>query len=318
MSDREATLTPRGAGAGEGAGAAADGGAPPLDEVMLAMDVVDTLRHREELVAQELARGDRDEALLERLRRTYAAQGIEVPEHVLLDGVAALREDRFAYRPAPPSLARSLATVYVRRGLWLRRLLAALAVVAVAVWAYQQAVVAPRQALVDGLTEAHAAIVAVAREPAAQTAAAALVADGRAALVEGDREAASRALEALESLRADLERAYELRIVVGEGETSGVWRVPEDNARARNFYLVVEAIDASGQRLTLPILNEETGRVERVSRWGLRVDEATWNRVAADKADDGIIQQRTVGRKVAGELDPAYLVASTGGAITRW
>jgi len=208
--------------------------------------------------------------------------------------------------------------VYVRRGLWLRRLLAALAVVAVAVWAYQQAVVAPRQALVDGLTEAHAAIVAVAREPAAQTRAAALVADGRAALVEGDREAASRALDALADLRADLERAYALRIVVGEGETSGVWRVPEDNARARNYYLVVEAIDASGQRLTLPVLNEETGRVERVSRWGLRVDEATWNRVAADKADDGIIQQRTVGRKVAGELEPAYLIESTGGTITRW
>jgi hypothetical protein len=313
VSDRDATLTEADAGAGAGAGAP-----PPLDEVLLAMDVVDTLRHRDELVAQELARGDRDEALLERLRRTYAAQGIEVPEHVLLDGVAALREDRFAYRPAPPSLARALATVYVRRGLWLRRLLAALAVVAVAALVYQQAVVAPRRALIDGLAEAHAAIVAVAREPAAQTRAAALVAEGRAALVEGDREAANRALEALEGLQADLERAYELRIVVGEGETSGVWRVPDDNPRARNYYLVVEAIDPGGGRLTLPILNEETGRVERVSRWGLRVDEATWNRVGADKADDGIIQQRTVGRKLAGELEPAYLVESTGGAITRW
>ncbi|MBW6456300.1 MAG: hypothetical protein K0A98_10470 [Trueperaceae bacterium] len=311
MSDRNATLKAAGADAGAGP-------PPPLDEVMLAMDVVDTLRHREELVAQELARGDRDAALLERLRRTYAAQGIEVPEHVLLDGVAALREDRFAYRPAPPSLARSLATVYVRRGLWLRRLLVVVAVAAVAALAYQQAVVAPRRALVGGLSETHAAIVALANEPAAQTRAAALVADGRAALVAGDREAAGRALEALEGLRADLERAYELRIVVGDGVTSGVWRVPEDNARARNYYLIVEAIDASGRRLTLPILSEETGRMERVSSWGLRVDEATWNRVAADKADDGIIQQRTVGRKVAGELEPTYLVETTGGAITRW
>ena len=31
----------------------------PLDEVMLAMDVVDTLRHRELLVARELAAEDR-------------------------------------------------------------------------------------------------------------------------------------------------------------------------------------------------------------------------------------------------------------------
>ncbi len=314
MSGSDATLKPSAAAADANATTAE----PALDEVLLAMDVVDTLRHREELVAQELARGDHDAALLERLRRTYAAQGIEVPEHVLLDGVAALREDRFAYRPAPPSVARSLATVYVRRGLWLRRLLVVLAVAAVAVLVVQQAVVAPRRALVDGLTEAHAAIVALASEPTAQTRAAALVADGRAALVQGDREAAGRALEALEGLRADLERAYELRIVVGEGVASGVWRVPDDNARARNFYLIVEAIDPSGRRLTLPILSEETGRVERVTNWGLRVDEETWNRVAADKADDGIIQQRTVGRKVAGELEPAYLVETTGGAITRW
>jgi len=293
-------------------------GTASLDDVLLAMDVVDTLRHREELVAQELARGDRDAALLDRLRRTYAAQGIEVPKHVLLDGVAALREDRFAYRPAPASLARTLATAYVRRGLWLRRALAVLAVAAVAALAYQQTVVAPRQALVDGLTETHAAIVDLAREPAAQTRAAALVAEGRAALVAGEREAAREALAALEDLRADLERAYELRIVVGEGATSGVWRVPEGNARARNHYLIVEAVAPDGRSLTLPIRSEETGRVERVSSWGLRVDEATWERVAADKADDGIIQQRTVGRKVAGELEPEYLIETTGGAITRW
>jgi hypothetical protein len=73
-----------------------------------------------------------------------------------------------------------------------------------------------------------------------------------------------------------------------------------------------------GRRLTLPIPSEETGRVERVSSWGLRVDEATWQRVAADKADDGIIQERVVGRKAIGELEPTYTVTTTGGAITRW
>ena len=282
------------------------------------MDVVDTLRHREELVAQELARGDRDEALLERLRRTYAAQGIAVPEHVLLDGVAALREDRFAYRPAPPSLARVWATVYVRRGLWLRRLALIALVVALGVIAYQGTVVAPRRALVEGLDAAHAAIVAVARVPEAPAQAAALLREGRAAVGDGDTAAARAALDALRSLQADLERAFELRIVVGEDLASGVWRVPDANTRVRNHYLIVEAIAPDGGRLTLPIQSEETGRVERVSSWGLRVDEATWQRVAADKADDGIIQDRVVGRKAAGELEIGYAVTTTGGAITRW
>jgi hypothetical protein len=324
VSGSDASVKPAAAGAAAGAAAAparaagAGTASPALDEVLLAMDVVDTLRHREELVTQELARGDRDAALLERLRRTYAAQGIEVPEHVLLDGVAALREDRFAYRPPPPSLARVWATAYVRRGLWLRRLALVALAVALGVFAYNQTVVAPRRAVAEGLDTAHAAIVAVARVPEAQGQAAALLQAGRAAVADGDTAAARGALDALQSLRADLERAYELRIVVGEDRASGVWRVPDANTRARNFYLIVEAIAPDGSRLTLPILSEETGRVERVSSWGLRVDEATWNRVAADKADDGIIQDRLVGRKVAGEFQPEYLVTTTGGAITRW
>jgi hypothetical protein len=312
MSSADGALTPTGRGDATGRAA------PPLDEVLLAMDVVDTLRHREELVAQELARGDRDAALLERLRRTYAAQGIAVPEHVLLDGVAALREDRFAYRPAPPSLARAWATAYVRRGLWLRRLALVALAVALGVFAYQDTVVAPRRAVAQGLDAAHAAIVAIARVPEAPAQAAALLREGQAAVGDGDTAAARAALDALRSLQADLERAFELRIVVGEDLASGVWRVPDANTRARNYYLIVEAIAPDGGRLTLPIQSEETGRVERVSSWGLRVDEATWQRVAADKADDGIIQDRVVGRKVAGELEIGYAVTTTGGAITRW
>ena len=53
--------------------AAAEGAdtARPLDEVMLAMDVVDTLRHRELLVARELAGEDRDAALKKQLKEAH-------------------------------------------------------------------------------------------------------------------------------------------------------------------------------------------------------------------------------------------------------
>ena len=298
--------------------AQAAGPPPALDEVMLAMDVVDTLRHREDLVAQELASGDRDAAMLERLRRTYAAQGIDVPEHVLLDGVAALREDRFAYRPAPPSAARFWATLYVRRGVWLRRLAAVAVVALAAVVLHQATVVRPRAELAADLDRARGAIVELARVPEATSQAERAFATGSTALTDGDVAAARAALAELQALRERLEHSYEVRIVVGDDVTSGVWRVPDVNTRARNYYLVVEAVDARGRVLTLPIRNEETGRVERVSSWGLRVDEATFERVRADKADDGIIQERLVGRKARGELDPTYTVATTGGAITRW
>src|SRR5690606_4842766 len=91
---------------------------PPLDEVMLAMDVVDTLRHREQLVAKELAEGVREEDLYARLRQVYAAQGIDVPERILREGVAALRENRFVYKPKGSPAARRWAMLYVHRRRW--------------------------------------------------------------------------------------------------------------------------------------------------------------------------------------------------------
>ena len=55
-----------------------------------------------------------------------------------------------------------------------------------------------------------------------------------------------------------------------------------------------------------------------VELWGLRVDETTFQRIAADKEDDGIIQNDVVGEKRRGALAPEYRIATTGGAITDW
>src|SRR3712207_2423335 len=86
-----------------------------LDEVKLAMDVVDTLRHQENLVSRELSEGDRDAQLLQRLREIYRGQGIEVPDRILQEGVQALKERRFVYTPPPPGLATTLARVWINQ-----------------------------------------------------------------------------------------------------------------------------------------------------------------------------------------------------------
>ena len=79
-----------------------------------------------------------------------------------------------------------------------------------------------------------------------------------------------------------------------------------------------QAIAPSGEPLRLPITSEEDGRTRGVRAWGLRVDEPTFNRVAADKRDDGIIQNNVVGRKRRGVLEREYTVPTTGAAITEW
>ena len=80
-----------------------------LDDVMIAMDVVDTLRHREDLVRRELNEEGRESELIARLRQIYRDQGIEVPDHVLADGVKALKDSRFVYTPPPASWKRTFA-----------------------------------------------------------------------------------------------------------------------------------------------------------------------------------------------------------------
>ncbi len=486
-----------------------DAGAP-LDDVMLAMDVVDTLRHRSALVERELGAADREKRLMERLRELYASQGIDVPDRVLAEGVAALDEERFAYRPPPSSFAVRLARIYVDRGTWARRALVVLAVVLVARLAFHLGVTVPErrraeaevrrfeaevrdingamaarvgrrealsreverlresipgllsdaEAIVAAHAEAEAARVrgsldeaasllataarlgrpedvtaetaasnarevlvpaarrwlagqddllgraealagegkkgaaaisglkaAAAKSEAAWTAfrdsspdaealavgealhqrvaaalrlgnfaeaeavsailsglkvrteelrarrdavrslslvpeaaarAGELYANAIAGLRGGDVAAADRARAALDDLMSRLAAEYTIRIVSRPGESSGVWRIPDRNPSARNYYIVVEAVSSDGRVVRLPIRSEEDGRSAMVSRWGLRVSKEVFETVRADKADDGIIQNDVVGVKRRGVLEPEYTLAVQGGAITRW
>ena len=93
----------------------------PLNDVMLAMDVVDTLRHREDWINRELDQAGREAELMQRLRTIYASQGIAVSDEVLSQGIKALDENRFVYEPPKPGLATSLAKLWVHRGRYLKR-----------------------------------------------------------------------------------------------------------------------------------------------------------------------------------------------------
>jgi hypothetical protein len=302
-----------------------------LDDVLLAMDVVDTLRHREQLVLSELDAGAREAALLERLKDIYAAQGIDVPERILKEGVKALEEKRFLYEPPKPSLGVSLAKLYITRDRWLAPMTFALVADFALVGAYQIGVVAPANAnaaraqieltetLPAELTRLHAEIGAIAIEDGTTLQADALLADGREAVAAGDAKAARAAVDDLKTLQGDLAAIYQVRVVYGPGEEyTGVFRIPDDVPGARNYYLIVEAVDPAGRLVEVPVTSEEDRRSDRVSRWGQRVSEDVFNGVAADKGDDQIIQNAVIGQKAAGYLSPQYTVETPGGAILEW
>ncbi|MBX3724964.1 MAG: hypothetical protein KF823_03505 [Xanthomonadales bacterium] len=91
------------------------GDADRLQGLMLAMDVVDTLRHQVDLAEHALSERERDAALVARIRSIYAGQGIEVSDAVIVEGVEALKRDRFVYRPPRPGPGQLLARMYVAR-----------------------------------------------------------------------------------------------------------------------------------------------------------------------------------------------------------
>ena len=290
----------------------------PLDEVMLAMDVVDTLRRRQRLVEREYDSEGREQDFKQRLHKIYAAQGIEVPDHVLEEGVAALREDRFVYKSPPNNFSTRLAQLYVSRSRWGKWVISGCAALLLAWLVYHFTVVVPRAELPERLEFAYQAVVEVAKSDEPGRQAEQLYKTALSALQGGDEDSARLALESLHDLRNTVEQTYILQIVSRPGEKSGVWRIPEANPDARNYYIIVEALSADGRVQRVSVLNEETGRIEHVSKWGLRVEEGVFQRIAEDKQDDGIIQQRKFGVKQSGQLQPDYLIPTTGAAITQW
>jgi hypothetical protein len=302
----------------------------PLDDVMLAMDVVDTLRHRQDLVTRELDAESRERQLLEKLREIYRGQGIEVPDAVLREGVAALNESRFVYTPPKPGLMTTLARFYVSRRRWGPAVLALVLVLVVGLggyfFAYRPYIAAQEEAARIELAETlpaqmDALYQTIFNETKVQQAAVeaeAEVGRGKTAAAEGDRDGALAAIAALTSLRDRLRQEYTLRIVNRAGTDTGFWRFPESNTDAANYYVVVEAITPDGQTLSLPVLNEENNQTETVSVWGVRVPESVYRSVETDKRDDGIIQRNIVGLKQFGFLEVDYAVPVLGGAVTRW
>ena len=293
-----------------------------LDDVLLAMDVVDTLRHRERVVDTELDAEAREAQLIARLKEIYAAQGIEVPDRILKDGVKALEEQRFVYKPAADGLGVKLARLYVNRSHWLPQSLsiagglAALAVGWYVFWAMPQA--SEWKKLPAEIAQLSARGQELAVDPAVDQRIIAMQHAGEAAIDAKDRSGAKEQINALKDIDAQLASEYDVRIVYRGDETTGFWRQPPNNPVGRNYYLVVEAVAPGGKVLTVPVVNEETQKTEHVSKWAQRVTKDVWDKVAEEKAQTHIIVNDILGHKARGELNPKYDVETPGGAITKW
>jgi hypothetical protein len=248
-----------------------------------------------------------------------------VTDRILDDGIRSLREERFTYRPQGGWFARRLAGIWIRRGRYLLAVGAVcVGVGGVGLYNHEQALAEQRfeveltETLPRKLEEAFTFAREQAVEPGVEPQINGLAADALAALNLRDSGKAKTAIQELANIGQALSRSYALRIVSRPGEYTAVYRIPEDRPDARNYYLIVEAVTSNGNILALPILNEENGKTQIVSKWGQRVPEYTYQRVGEDKKDDGILQDNILGKKERGYLSVSYTMDVLKGAITQW
>ena len=293
-----------------------------LDDVMLAMDVVDTLRHRTLIVERELGVDAREDDMIRRLREIYTAQGIEVPDRILKDGVKALEENRFTYKPPENTLSVKLAKFYIGRKRWLKPVAALFGIGALGAGSYQIGVAGPTDAAFHRAATSldryyEEAIVLAetdfAKERIESTHDAGQSAQEREKL--GDLQAS---VSTLKQVRDTLDKNLTIRIISRPGEQSGLPRIPDDQPDQRNYYLFVEAVDGAGKIYPMEITSEEDQSTRIVKKWGVRVPQSVYDRVREDKQDDQIIQRAIIGEKPRGTLKPDYSIRTMGGHILDW
>lgn len=108
-----------------------------------------------------------------------------------------------------------------------------------------------------------------------------------------------------------------LRVVNSPTEKSGVWRTMP-NTSIKNYYLVVQAVNALGQPIPAPVVNEETQKNAVADLFAVRVSEEQYEKIKQDKIEDGIVDNVVLGQKKSGSFDIQYAMDVSGGMITEW
>ncbi|WP_191488570.1 DUF6384 family protein [Pseudomonas sp. FEN] len=118
--------------------------------------------------------------------------------------------------------------------------------------------------------------------------------------------AAEQGLKEVRQLLAVAATPLTLEVVSRTGEKSMVER-NFDPTGGKSWYLLAEALDASGNVVPLPITSVETGERRYASVFGVRVNQATYQAAKNDKLLDGLVDDRLMGKKAANSLSFAFV-----------
>ena len=289
-------------------------------EMLRVMDAAQVI-HERRAALEEHEAFDR-EATIREIQVMYEELGDLVDAETIEKALDEYLTQRYAFTPAPAGLRRNLALLYIRRGWVATRVILPTAAAATLVWggfAYvegraqriQELEAAALVTLETDIDRLRDAVLAVAAEDLVRERADALGQEATAQIAAGNTDALRTTAARLENLHDLVAAEYRLEV------TGGQWRYPDNNRNIRNYYLIVRALDADGQLVTIPVRNEETGGTRRVSEWGERVPQEVYDRVAADKQDNGIIDDEEFGFKPRGFITAERRHPDVG-QITEW
>ncbi|QDU88186.1 hypothetical protein Pla175_15580 [Pirellulimonas nuda] len=301
-------------------------------EMTRIMDVAGTLRRERRIAEQQLSRDETKQMLRERLLEAARVSGDPVTEQEIDAAIAAYFENLHEFKPPEPGMETFAASVYVRRGP-IAKWAVGIASAAVLWWALATSGVLPGTArneriaddLLGQIQQSAAAVQEMAVVPDVQARVDSFVKSAEAFRESGRPEDMRSVLASIASLESTLKQEYTLRIV--QQPRSGVERNFEDESgkRVSGQYVIVQALDSAGRPLPMEIRDAETGQLKTVTTWGEQVPEAVFERIAADKQADGVLDEAVFASKERGKTDVEVQMSGAEGApvargrqITQW
>lgn len=294
-----------------------------LREQMGAMALIDEMRHRQMVVQEYLDLPRRREEVARRIREYYRSQNIAVDDALVEQGVRTYFDKRLSYEaPASGKLSSLLARIYISRSSWKKPALAGLAALAllagggyVAQQAQERQAAEERAAqvamanqldeLAARIRKAEEGFRAMGMSPADMQQAEAMVAAANSAVQARDNAAARASLEQLEATLAYARTPLTINVVDRSGTKTGVVR-SYGAGGGKAWYLIAEATDPSGRIVPVAVTSAESGEKKLASQFGVRVSEDVFDRVRADKMEDGHVNDKLLGRKPANALTVQY------------
>lgn len=294
-----------------------------LQEQMGAMALIDEMRHRQMIVQEHLDLPRRRAEVARRIREYYRSQNIEVDDTLVEQGVRTYFDKRLSYEaPHAGKLSNLLARIYISRSSWKKPALAGVAALALLAGgsyvarqaqereaaterAAQAARVAELDEIVARIRKAEEGFRAMGLPPSDMQQVDAMVAAANGAVRARDGAGARTSLDQLEATLAYATPPLAINVVDRAGVKTGVVRRYGAGGGSA-WYLIAEATDPSGRVVPVAVTSTESGERKLASQFGVRVSQAVFERVRADKMEDGHVDDKLLGKKPAKALTVQY------------